>query len=211
MKRKNLILLFISCLITLSISCNLPAIILEQVRILLAIPIVVEEEDMGVEANESASEPVEEIVRDPAGENDSESASDISIEDCIVRPGEYTWKFGSVNYEGSNETKEVCQGDFYLQNNSNRVLHFKWFEYWDNGAMQDIGWIEKCQRLEPGEAFSQYFGTQTYSTGNLSETVATFTKLIVFYDLPDCVSFLFNKENETLWDYFAVPLSDPCR
>ena len=170
-------------------------------------------------ADGNASEPVDENISDPINENaskpneenNSEPISDISMEDCIAQPGEYTWEFANVNNEGSNDTKEVCQGDFYLQNTSNRVLHFKWFEYWDNGAMQDIGWIAKCQRMEPGEAFSQYFGTQTYSTGNILETVATFTKVIVFYDLPDCVGFLLDEENETLWDEYAVPLSDPCR
>lgn len=211
MKRKNQILLFISCLIILSVACNLPAILWEQIRIFLAIPIMVEEDTIGVEAIENASEPVDEIASDPAGENDSDPLNEISIEYCVAQPDEYAWEFANVNNEGSNDTKEVCQGDFYLQNTTKRVLHFKWFEYWDNGAMQDIGWEALCQRLEPGESFSKYFGTQTYSTGNTSETVATYTKLIVFYDLPECVGFLLDKENETLWDEYAVPLSDPCR
>lgn len=172
-----------------------------------------QEDTIGEEAIENASEPVDEIVSDPANENDNEPASEseFSIEACVAQPDEYAWEFANVNNEGSNDTKEVCQGDFFVRNTSNRILHVKWFQYWDNGAMQDIGWEALCQRLKPGEAFTQNFGTQTLSTGNISETVATFTQLIVFYDLPDCVGFLLDKENETLWDEFAIPLSDPCR
>ena len=168
-------------------------------------------------ANGNASEPIDENISDPINENasepneenNSEPISDISMEDCIAQPGEYTWEFANVNNEGSNDTKEVCQGDFYLQNISNRVLHYKLYKYYDNGAMQNIGWLHSCSRLTPEEAFSTYFETQTWTNGN--KTVTTFTKLIVFYDLPDCVNFLVDKENETLWDDFAVPLSDPCR
>jgi len=162
-------------------------------------------------ADENANEQPDENTSDSADETVSDPASEISIEDCLAKPDEYSWEFANVNNEHSNDTKEVCQGDFYMRNTSNRVLHFKWFEYWDNGAMQDIGWEALCQRLEPGEELSLYFGTQTFSAGDISESVATFTKLIVFYDLPDCVSFLLDKENETLWDEFAIPLSDPCR
>jgi hypothetical protein len=162
-------------------------------------------------ADENASEPVDENVSDPVDETVSDPTSEISIEDCVAKPDEYAREFAHVNNAGSNDTKAVCQGDFYMQNTSNRVLHFKWFEYWDNGAMQDIGWMALCQRLEPGEEFSLPFGTQTFSTGDISESVATFTKLIVFYDLPGCAGFLLNEANETLWDKFAIPLSDPCR
>lgn len=227
MKRKKQILLFISCLLIFSIACNLPAIILEQIRIFLRIPIMVEEDSIREPANENASDPadenaselvdenaselVDENISNSADENNGEPDSEISIEDCVAKPDEYAWEFTNVHNDGSNDTKEVCRGDFFVRNTSDRVLHFKRFKYWDNGAMQDIGWEALCARLAPGEEFSQIFTTQTYSTGNIPETVATFTKLIVFYDLPECVVFLLDEENETLWDEFAIPLLDPCR
>ena len=159
--------------------------------------------------NENASEPVGENVSEPADETVSDPVSEISIEDCVAQPDEYALEFANVNNEHSNETKAVCRGDFYLRNMSNRVLHYKLYKYYDNGAIQNIGWLHSCSRLAPEEAFSTYFETQTWTNGN--KTVTTFTKLIVFYDLPDCVNFLVDKENETLWEEFAIPLSDPCR
>jgi hypothetical protein len=158
---------------------------------------------------ESNSEPADENTSEPADETVSDPASEISIEDCVAQPDEYALEFANVSNEHSNETKEVCRGDFYLRNISNRVLHYKLYKYYDNGAMQNIGWLHSCSRLAPEEAFSTYFETQTWTNGDY--TVHTFTKLIVFYDLPDCVNFLVDKENETLWEEFAIPLSDPCR
>ncbi|MBN1668462.1 MAG: hypothetical protein JW862_15315 [Anaerolineales bacterium] len=161
-------------------------------------------------AGEIVSEPADEIISQPDDEIASELVYEIPIEACVAQSDEYAWEFANVNNEGSNDTKEVCQGDFILWNTSNRVLYFKWYEYWDNSAMQDIGWAEVYQRLEPGDEFSIYFGTQTWPGSSLA-TVTTYTKLIVFYALPDCHEFLVNAENEASWDEFGVPLSDPCR
>jgi hypothetical protein len=211
MKRRKQILLFISCFIILSLACNLPAIIMEQIRIFFQIPIMVEEDPIGVEANESTSEPAVENAGEPADENVNELVEEMSIEDCLAESDEYAWEFANVNNDNSNDTKQVCQGDFIMRNTSDKALYLKLYEYRDNGAMQDIGWQMFPIRLEPGEAFSLYFGTQAFSTGPIPESVVTFTKLSVFYALPECALFPIEEAYEAFWDASAEPLTDPCR
>ena len=204
-KSRKIIIIFAMIVVISSIACYVPTFVDEILS-------VVHCHGNGGEWDSIEHEcvrPADANVSDLVDENVSDPASEISIEDCVAQPDEYALEFVNVNNEHSNETKEVCRGDFYLRNISNRVLNYKLYKYYDNGAMQNIGWLHSCSRLALEEAFSTYFETQTWANGDY--TVHTFTKLIVFYDLPGCAGFLVDKENETLWEEFAIPLSDPCR
>lgn len=145
----------------------------------------------------------------PADPTGGEPAREISLKTCLADPENYSWEFSILENGARNDTKNVCRGDFIIRNLGSRVLYLKWFEYWDNGAMQDIGWMDLYQRLEPGDEFSEIFETQTWTTGE--ETVNTYQKLLVLYDIPGCQELLGNQDYQSLWDEYSLPLSDPCR
>ena len=130
------------------------------------------------------------------------------VEQCLASPKMYEVEFANINHDFSNESKEVCQGDFIIQNLSSETLSLRYYNISDNGAMRSEGWTHVNIGLEPGKSTERYFGTQKWTDG--SSTIDTITELIVVLSSMDCTNLLRDK-NIALWGEHAIPLDDPCR
>jgi len=142
-------------------------------------------------------------------ENLSERGTESTlVEQCLASPDMYKVEFTNVNHDHSNKSKEVCQGDFIIQNLSSETLCFRIQKISDSGAMRTEGWTYLHNCIEPGERIEDYFGTQKWTDGR--STLDTFTKIIFVHNSMECTN-LITDDNLSTWGEHVVPLDDPCR
>ncbi|MCJ7694082.1 MAG: hypothetical protein MUO40_01515 [Anaerolineaceae bacterium] len=135
------------------------------------------------------------------------------IENCIIPVSSYEISYSEPSSQGSNETKKVCQGMFYLENKSPTDILMSYYFISHTNVTHREGWNDGFQIVESGKTFSQKYEAQNWTDN--SYTLDTFTKLVVISNNSNCMKLFSNKNllsNEYLylWEDYAIELNDPC-